>query len=104
MSEVERVHLLVDMLPEEVGGINVHLDEKSHKCCHETLILCEAYGSQRAACFIAVCFPPSWLRVHHRETSGHQGKKSEIITMQNCGNYLFSVLPKLAIDTAETTY
>ena len=29
-SEVERVHLLVDMLPEEVGGINVHLDEKSH--------------------------------------------------------------------------
>ena len=27
-SEVERVHLLVDMLPEEVGGINVHLDEK----------------------------------------------------------------------------
>ena len=29
-SEVERVHLLVDMLPEELGGINVHLDEKSH--------------------------------------------------------------------------
>ncbi len=29
-SDVERVHLLVDMLPEEVGGISVHFDEKSH--------------------------------------------------------------------------
>lgn len=29
-SDVERVHLLVDMLPEEVGGITVHFNEKSH--------------------------------------------------------------------------
>ena len=29
-SDVERVHLLVDMLPEEVGGISVHFNEKSH--------------------------------------------------------------------------
>ena len=29
-SDIERVHLLIDMLPNEVGGIKVHLDEESH--------------------------------------------------------------------------
>ena len=29
-SDINRIHLLIDMLPEKVGKISTHLDEKSH--------------------------------------------------------------------------